>query len=313
LQNKNKLAIIIPAYKSFYLEQTLHSFANQTNKNFKIYIGDDNSPEDIESIVLKFKDILDIKYHKFKENLGSKSLTKHWERCIALSTEDWIWLFSDDDIVDENCVEKFYKSLDDSSQLYKFQTKIIDSNNNRIAGKYDKINSFTNSISSNEFITNRLSCKGFRSFAVEYVFARDLFLKHKFVDFPLAWASDDATWFNYSLKQGNIKCIPAFVSWRASNLNISTSRKNKEINKKKIQASKEYCIWLKGTAKNNKISISDKAILYWFSIQIASIEFKINYNTYKVFIKQLGLNVKTFITLKYYLIIKYYHIRNRFQ
>lgn len=312
MQNKNKLAIIIPAYKSFYLEQTFLSFANQSNKNFTIYVGDDKSPDDIESIVLKFKDILNIEYHKFKENLGSKSLTKHWERCIALTTEDWIWLFSDDDLVDEDCVEKFYDSLDKTLQLYKFQTKIIDSNNNRIGVKYDKINSFKNSISSNEFITNRLSCKGFRSFAVEYVFSRELFLNNKFVDFPLAWASDDATWFNYSLKQGNIKCIPAFVSWRASNLNISTSRKNKEINTKKIQASIEYCIWLKGTAINNKISISDTAILYWFSIQIASIEFKINLNTYKVFIKQLGLKVKTFIALQYYLIIKYYHIRNRF-
>ncbi len=309
---KNTLAIVIPAYKSFYLEQTLLSFEKQSNKDFIIYIGDDNSPEDIESIVVKFKDRLNIKYHKFKENLGGLSLTKHWERCIDLSNEDWIWLFSDDDLVDGDCVDKFYKTLDHSSQFYKFQTKIIDSNNNSIGGKYDKINSFTNSISSNEFITNRLSCKGFRSFAVEYIFSRDLFLKNKFIDFPLAWSSDDATWFNYSLKQGNIRCIPAFVSWRASSLNISTSRKNIEINKKKIQASKEYCIWLKGTAINNKISISDKAILYWFSIQIASIEFKINYNTYKIFIKQLGLNVKTFITLKYYLIIKYYHIRNRF-
>ena len=309
---ENKLAIIIPAYKSFYFEQTLQSFANQSNKHFTIYIGDDNSPEDIESIVLKFKDTLNIKYKKFKDNLGGISLTKQWERCIELSHEEWIWLFSDDDLVDGDCVDKFYKSLDDSSQFYKFQTKIIDTKNNSIGGKYDKINSFTNTISSNEFITNRLSCKGFRSFAVEYVFSRELFLKNKFIDFPLAWASDDATWFNYSLKQGYIKCIPSYVSWRASNLNISTSRKNKEINKKKIQASKEYCIWLKGTAKNNKISISDKAILYWFSIQIASIEFKINYNTYKVFIKQLGLNVKTFITLKYFLIIKYYHIRNRF-
>lgn len=311
--NCYKLAIIIPAYKSFYFEQTLQSFANQSNKNFTIYIGDDNSPEDIESIVLKFKDILNIEYHKFKENLGSKSLTKHWERCIALSHEDWIWLFSDDDLVDEYCVEKFHDSLDKTSQLYKFQTKIIDSNNNSIGGKYDKINSFTNTISSNEFITNRLSCKGFRSFAVEYVFSRELFLNNKFVDFPLAWASDDATWFNYSLINGYIKCIPSYVSWRASNLNISTSRKNIEINTKKIQASLEYCIWLKGTAINNKISISDTAILYWFSIQIASIEFKIDYKTYKVFIKQLRLNVKTFITLKYYLIIKYYHIRNRFQ
>ena len=41
---KKEIAIIIPAFKAFYLEQTLQSFVNQTNKNFTIYIGDDNSP-----------------------------------------------------------------------------------------------------------------------------------------------------------------------------------------------------------------------------------------------------------------------------
>ncbi len=309
---ENKLAIIIPAYKTFYLEQTLLSFAKQSNKNFTIYLGDDNSLEDIESIILKFKDTLNLNYHKFKDNLGGTSLTKHWERCIELSNENWVWLFSDDDIVDIDCVEEFYNSLDGTSQLYKFQTNIIDSNNNRIFSKYDKINSFTKTISSNEFITSRLSCNGFRSFAVEYVFSRNLYFKNKFVDFPLAWASDDATWFTYSLNTGDIKCIPAHVSWRASNLNISTSRNNKEINLKKIQASLEYCIYLRGIAKKNKILISDASILYWFSIQIASIEFKINFKTYKVFINQLELNIKYFIILKHYLIIKYYHIRNRF-
>jgi hypothetical protein len=305
------LAIIIPAYKSFYLEQTLQSFSNQSNKNFTLYIGNDNSIDDIESIVLKFTSVLNIYYHNFKDNLGGKSLTQHWERCIELSNENWVWLFSDDDIVDDDCVEEFYNSLDGTSQLYKFQTKIIDSNNNRILEKYDKINSFTKTISSIEFITNRLSCKGFRSFAIEYVFSRELFLKNKFVDFPLAWASDDATWLNYSLFNGYIKCIPSYVSWRASDLNISTSRINKEINLKKIQASLEYCIWLKSITKKNKILISDAAILYWFSIQIASVEYYINFKTYKVFINQLGLNLKFFIILKYYLIIKYYHIRNR--
>lgn len=309
---KNSLAIIIPAFKSYYLFQTLKSFANQSNKNFTIYVGDDNSPEDIESVVLKFKDTLNIEYKKFTDNLGGISLTKHWERCIELSHEEWIWLFSDDDIVDVDCVEKFYKSLDDSSQFYKFQTRIIDSTNNSIRAKYDKINHFTSSITSFEFLTKRLSCKGFRSFAVEYVFSRDLFLKNKFVDFPLAWASDDATWFNYSLKQGNIKCVPAFVSWRASSLNISSSIKNKEINIKKIQASIEYCIWLKRTVLQYEISISDTAILYWFSIQVASIEMKLNYDTYKDFIRKMGLNVSILKVLNFFSIIKYYHIRNRF-
>lgn len=311
MTNKN-LAIIIPAYKSFYLEQTLQSFAKQTNKKFTLYIGNDNSIDDIESIVLEFASVLNIQYHKFNENLGGTSLTKHWERCIELSNEDWVWLFSDDDIVDEDCVEQFFKSLDSTSQLYKFQTKIIDSKNNRILEKFDKINSFTITISSHEFISNRLSCNGFRSFAVEYVFSRKLYNRYKIIDFPLAWASDDATWFRYSLESGKIKCINAYVNWRASNLNISSSRKNKETNKKKVEASFQYCKWLRDMASRNLIIIFDADILFWFSIQIASIEYKLDFNRYKYFIQQLGLKVSNWVKIKYYVLIKYYHIRNRF-
>ena len=310
---ESRLAVIIPAYKSYFLEQTLNSFVNQTNKNFTVYIGDDNSPDPIESIVLKFYDKLNIKYYKFETNLGGKSLTKHWERCIELSQEKWIWLFSDDDLVDIDCVERFFGCINDISQFYKFQTKVIDKENNLINRKFQNINSYVKTISSKAFVEKRLKCNGFQSFAVEYIFSRDLYLKNKFIDFPLAWASDDATWLNYSIKNGYIECIPAFVSWRASNLNISTSRKNKEINDKKILASIEYCIWLRRVAEENKIVISDYSILYWLVFQIASLKYSLQIRKYIYFIKQIGLNVTFYEKIKLFIVAKFYHLVNFFR
>ena len=40
------LAIIIPYFKLLFFEETLQSLAIQTDKRFKVYIGDDASPED---------------------------------------------------------------------------------------------------------------------------------------------------------------------------------------------------------------------------------------------------------------------------
>ena len=40
------LAIIIPFYKLTFFEENLHSLAIQTDKRFKVYIGDDSSPYD---------------------------------------------------------------------------------------------------------------------------------------------------------------------------------------------------------------------------------------------------------------------------
>ena len=40
------LAIVIPYYKIAFFEETLKSLANQTNKQFIVYIGDDASKDD---------------------------------------------------------------------------------------------------------------------------------------------------------------------------------------------------------------------------------------------------------------------------
>lgn len=310
--DKNKIAVIIPAYKSNYLEQTLLSFLNQTNNNFTIYIGNDNSPHDIESIVNKFQDKLDIVYHKFEENLGATSLIKQWERCVDLSNEKWIWLFSDDDLVSNICIEKFYKYIDDQNEFYKFQTEIINEKNEKIFKKFDKINIYKEFLDSKEFISNRIKCNGFRSFAVEYIFSRELYNRNKFIDFPLAWASDDASWLTYSIDAKKIKCIPAIVSWRSSESNISMSRVNDTVNHNKIQASIKYCFWLKNKLTENKIVIADEDILHWLSIQIASISYKINFREFKTIIKNILLNVSGVKIIKNYLMIKLYHIRNNF-
>jgi glycosyltransferase involved in cell wall biosynthesis len=82
-----QLAIVIPAYKARYLRETLASVAAQTNKNFKLYIGDDASPEPLAEIVREFSGELPVQYMRFDKNWGRTVLTKHWTRCIRLSNE----------------------------------------------------------------------------------------------------------------------------------------------------------------------------------------------------------------------------------
>ena len=110
-----KLAIVIPAFKAKFLAETLSSIASQTSQDFKLYICDDCSREPIEDIVKSFEGRLSFAYNRFDNNLGGVSLVRQWERCIALTSEEWIWLFSDDDIMETNCVEEFYNSLNGST------------------------------------------------------------------------------------------------------------------------------------------------------------------------------------------------------
>src|SRR5215469_8140780 len=105
------LAIVIPAYKTRYLRDALQSIASQTNQNFRLYIGDDCSPEPIEKIVREFSDKLKIEYHRFDKNFGGVSLAKQWKRCLHLSTEPWVWCFGDDDLMEPDCVAAFLEAL----------------------------------------------------------------------------------------------------------------------------------------------------------------------------------------------------------
>ena len=308
----NNLAIIIPAYKPDYLYETLESLCTQSTKDFTVYVGDDNSPYDLYKTVEQFKDKLDIQYVKFDTNLGGHSLTKQWERCIDLSNEEWIWLFSDDDIANPNCVDTFYKSIDHASKLYKFNTKIIDGNGKLIARKFDKINLLTGRLTSQEFIDNRLASNGFRSFAVEYIFHRDLYDKHKFVEFPLAWASDDATWLIYSLENNsNIDILNCEVYWRLSGNNISSNTKDLLIIDQKIESSKRFILWLKKISLDYNVQLPDKLLLKWISFQLASFDRTISFTEYQDIIKLLNLKVLKIELLKYYSIIQYFYFKNK--
>lgn len=107
MEQIKKLAIVIPAYKGRFLKETLDSIAVQAHKDeFVLYIGDDASPERLDKIVESYQNKVNLVYHRFSENMGGKDLVAHWERCIQLSAEPFIWLFSDDDLMPADGVER---------------------------------------------------------------------------------------------------------------------------------------------------------------------------------------------------------------
>ncbi len=54
IDNRKKLAIVIPYFKISYFEELLLSLSQQTVQEFNLYIGDDNSPDSPYKIIKKF-------------------------------------------------------------------------------------------------------------------------------------------------------------------------------------------------------------------------------------------------------------------
>lgn len=262
MKRKN-LAIVIPAYKSTFLAAALDSIAAQTCRDFTLYVGDDCSPNLIKEIVDRYKSKIDIVYRRFETNLGSKDLVAQWERCIDMTQDEkWIWLFSDDDVMDVNCVEEFYKLVyKSSSHYFHFNIREIDAD-----GLVKKdLPAFPPHLSAVEYLEGKTVGR-LVSFVIEYIFDKEFFLKAgRFVNFDMAWGSDYITTLKLAYLNNGIETIPnAKVNWRSSNENISPNKSIK-ILKRKMTSVVENLFWIKNFVKNKtNIEYSMKYYKYFF-------------------------------------------------
>lgn len=243
---KSKLAIVIPAFKNRFFDKALSSISSQTDKNFTVYIGDDASPEDLKSTVNKYSGIIDICYVRFSNNLGAVDLVGQWNRCVGLiGDEEWIWLFSDDDIMEPDCVKNFYEHIakfgcEISEKVLRFNTRYIDQNDCVVGASlktplFFDLKYFVTS----HYIEKKLSCT-----IVEWVFPSRLLIKENgFVPFDLAWHSDDATCVLLGTYSGFSTIPGSHVSFRRSEVNISCND-SPAISKRKLAAETEFYKWI---------------------------------------------------------------------
>ena len=237
------LAVVIPAFKSDFLARTLKSLIQQTDQRFNIYVCDDASPADIQSITRSVLSARSHTYKRFENNLGGASIAKHWDRCVALTREPWIWLFSDDDLMDPGCVEAFYKFLETEGEvtdLLRFDGWIVD--------EHDKIiELFPANLDGEswlEFAYGHLM--GWRrSFMQQLVFRRDAFEKAGgFLDLPLGWSTDDAAIIAMGRRRPLRRIPGARVYWRCSGKNI-TPCPSLKVRKSKLRADCLFLQWLR--------------------------------------------------------------------
>lgn len=256
---QSSLAIIIPAYKASYLKECLESIYKQTNKNFSVYIGNDNSPEQLEDIIVPFLKFPNFFYKKFEENMGGISLVNHWKRCISLNRgEEWIWLFSDDDTMEENCVECFYEYLSTQNigDIIRFPLNLINKNNQVLVSE-----KYSDKESARSFLINRFHNK-YYSAITNYVFTNSVYQEYGFQDFPLAYCTDDAAVIEYAESKPIHTLQKCFVNWRTSPENISTNISDEAIVIKKIDARIAFLKWVILNEKRFKFgkSCSDRLL-----------------------------------------------------
>lgn len=264
-----KLAIVIPAYKPDFFSRTLQSLADQTCKDFSVYVGDDASPFDLASIVEKYRDHLNVNYFRFANNLGKKNLSDHWKRCVELcNDEDWVCLFSDDDVIESGCIEAFHHTrIPDSVDVLHFDINLIDANEHVV----QNCPPYPQRITSSEFF-DKLFRRQLVARMPEFIFRKSFLERIGFISFDLAWRSDTATVLAAGKRGGivTIKGSKSRVLWRISDSNISGG---KYLEERKNRASLDFFNWSKSFFESNGFELP-MGRLYLLKTIVFSLEYR---------------------------------------
>lgn len=245
-------SILVPAYKSPFLAECIDSILAQTYKHFELFIVNDASPYDIDSIVNSYSDPR-IKYYKNEKGYGAERLVDNWNHCLEYATGEYVMCMGDDDKLLPSCLEDYvsFISLHPDLNVYHSRTLYIDHRSEE--KEVQAVRPIEETVYSS--IWHRFS--GYYRFSIgEYLFNTKQLRDNKgFYYTPMAWAADDLTVWNLSVTSniGNIP-TPGFM-FRDSSLSISG---NASGCREKIQALLMLKKWIKGMNDNQSHSPLDR-------------------------------------------------------
>lgn len=230
-------SFVLPAYKGRYLHEAIDSILAQDCHDFELIVVDDYSPDHLDEIVSGFNDER-IVYHRNATNVGGKDLVAQWNHCLKYAKGDYIILATDDDLYEPSFLSTFVSLIEKYPDVNLFRARImqVDSQNNII--DIDKC--YKEYLSPIEFRYHMMH--GMRGGIPQYIFKRKTLVdKGGFVNFPKAWASDDATALMMSDK-GVVTSQEHLVRFRYSGINISSDR---SYGLEKFKARLLFSAWLK--------------------------------------------------------------------
>ncbi len=213
------VTVAIPAYKAQFLSFAIKSVLSQGYKDFELVIVNDASPEGIREIVEQFNDPR-VRYFENPRNVSGKSPVKNWNICLQYAQGEFFTLLGDDDFFEDTFLQEMISCASHFPNVGIFHSRVrkIDEDGKTIT--YSPAGPEWES--GIDFIWHRM--KNVRLLYVSGFFCRTEFLRKNggFVNLPLAWASDEATWFLLASKSGISYVNKPLCNIRESSLNISS-------------------------------------------------------------------------------------------
>jgi len=231
-------SFVMPAFKRQFLQKAIDSILRQDYPNLELIIVNDNSPEDLASIVTSYNDKR-IRYSKNQNNIGGKDLVANWNHCIQLAQNEYIILATDDDMFEPDFLSHAVVLINKypDADLIRSGVRKIDENGKTIDIEFP--------------LKEHMTCREFTLFYAKggtiscisnYIFKRKALEKNNgFISFPHAHYSDDAT--ALALSVNGVACINSnkFL-FRVSKINLS-NRTDLQLVLDQLKASELYAEW----------------------------------------------------------------------
>lgn len=269
-----KFSICIPAFKVKFLKECIDSILNQSYGNFELIVLDDCSPYNIEEVVSSYTDTR-LSYYKNESNVGSENLVENWNKCLEMSTGDFLIIMGDDDMLEPSYLDEFlilinkYPALD----VFHCRSKIINDKNEvkLLTPSWPEYESVYDNI------WHRITAKR-DQYISDFVYRVDsLRSKGGFYFMPLAWGSDDITSFILATEKGIAHTNEPVFRYRSHDSSITSTGKIDL----KLKANTMYFLWLDSFLKQPPLLESD---------QIMHKELK---NNFKIYLRRRNVSALT--------------------
>ncbi|MDD2307393.1 MAG: glycosyltransferase family 2 protein [Prolixibacteraceae bacterium] len=151
-----KVSVIVPNYNhARFLPYRLDSIFNQNYQDFEVILLDDCSTDDSRDILEQYQDHPKVSTVFFNE-LNSGSTFKQWQKGIALSTGDYIWIAESDDYCESNFLSELVSILDTHPNvgISYCQSRSVDQNNKPLNSWLKQTTIFSPNLWNLSFIAN---------------------------------------------------------------------------------------------------------------------------------------------------------------
>ncbi|WP_158027189.1 glycosyltransferase family 2 protein [Labilibacter marinus] len=235
MNTKPLISIGIPTFKSDFLHEAIDSVLSQTYSNIEIIVVNDQSPEDIGSIVKSYSDSR-IRYFVNDQNLGKEDLVANWNKCLSYARGEYFALLCDDDVYSPNFIKEMYELAIKypSTNVFRARVEIVDENS-EIIDFYPNLPSWQSMADYMWHVFNGYGCQT----VTEFMYRREHINRlGGYVSLPLGWYSDFLSTYIFSQKGGIASSSNFLVKFRMSGQNITSL--TDENSEKKLIAARLY-------------------------------------------------------------------------